>query len=108
MATINGIQLPEGLGASLGGTPEDAAKAFLSAASKGLASVIANALTEAVGEAVGDGSSPDWTKLITGAVVKLDWETPPNTTPQTVISFAQTGGEALGGVSVSIGISASF
>ncbi len=39
MAKIDGIQLPADLSGSLGGTPEEAAKVFLSAASKGLAKV---------------------------------------------------------------------
>jgi hypothetical protein len=109
MAKIDGIQLPADFNSSLGGTPEEAAKAFLKAVSQGLAPVIANALTEAVGETVGDGTAPDWTKLIKGALINLDWETPPNTLPQTVVSFAQSG-DALGRgeVSVSVGISARF
>ncbi len=37
MAKIDCIQLPADLSGSLGGTPEEAAKVFLSAASKGLA-----------------------------------------------------------------------
>lgn len=108
MAKIDGIKLPDDLGSSLGGTPEEAAKVFLSAASKGLAQVIANALVDAVGETVGDGTPPDWTKLITGASLKLDWETPPNTIPQRVVSFAGTDENALGGISVGISISANF
>lgn len=64
MAKIDGIQLPADLSGSLGGTPEEAAKVFLSAASKGLAKVIADALVDAVGETIGDGAAPDWTKLI--------------------------------------------
>ncbi|MFN9675086.1 MAG: hypothetical protein ACK552_21975 [Microcystis sp.] len=108
MAKINGIQLPTDLSGSLGGTPEEAAKVFLSAASKGLAKVIADALVDAVGETIGDGAAPDWTKLITGAAIHLDWETPPKTLPQRIVAFAQTGEDALGRVSVGISISAEF
>jgi hypothetical protein len=105
MAKIDGIQLPADLSGSLGGTPEEAAKVFLSAASKGLAKVIADALVDAVGETIGDGAAPDWTKLITGAAINLDWETPPNTIPQTGVAFAKTGTDnALGGLEVNVGI----
>jgi hypothetical protein len=108
MAKIDGIKLPANLGDSLGGTPEESAKVFLSAASKGLAQVIANALTEAVGEAAG-APAPDWTKLISGALVNIKWETPPDTIPQTVVALAQSEASALGGgLSVHIGISADF
>jgi hypothetical protein len=34
-----------------------------------------------VGETIGDGAAPDWTKLITGAAINLDWETPAKTLP---------------------------
>ncbi len=106
MGQIQGIVLPDNLGDSLGGTPEEAAKIFMKAASQGLAQVMVNALVQAVGESVGGGAAPDWTKLVKGLAVKLDWETPPNTTVQTVIAFANTeDSPALGGVSFSVGIS---
>jgi hypothetical protein len=109
MGQIQGIVLPDNIGAALGGTPEEAAKIFMKAASQGLAQVIADGLVQALGETVGDGGGtpPDWTKLVKGCAVKLDWETPPNTPVQTAIAFA--GNEAaLGGVSVGISISATF
>jgi hypothetical protein len=109
MGQIQGIVLPDNIGAALGGTPEEAAKIFLKAASKGLAQVMADAIAQAVGESVGDGGGapPDWTKLVKGCAVKLDWETPPNTPVQTVIAFANVD-PALGGIGFSVGISGSF
>jgi hypothetical protein len=109
MGQIQGIVLPDDIGSSLGGSPEEAAKIFMKTASQGLAQVMANALVQAVGESVGGGAAPDWTKLVKGCAVKLDWETPPNTPVQTAIAFANTdAAPALGGVSVGISISASF
>ncbi|MEM9806857.1 MAG: hypothetical protein AAF959_16425 [Cyanobacteria bacterium P01_D01_bin.56] len=105
MATIEGIVLPDSLGDSLGGTPEEAAKVFLKAASEGLAQVVADSLTAAVGEALG-GETADWAELITGASIQLDWATPPSTTPQRTVAFASP--SALGGVSVGISVSATF
>jgi hypothetical protein len=109
MGQIQGIVLPDNIGASLGGSPEEAAKIFMKSATQGLAQVLANALVQAVGESVGDGGGavPDWTKLVKGCAVKLEWETPPNTPVQTVIAFANDD-QALGGVSFSVGISGSF
>lgn len=109
MSKIDGIDLPVGLAASLGGSPEDAAKAFMRAASEGLAQVMADSLTDAIGASVGAGPAPDWTKLVRSCAVNLAWETPPGTPVQTVNAFF-TPSSAVGGgsVSVSIGISASF
>jgi hypothetical protein len=71
---------------------------------------MADAITQAIGESVGAGAAaPDWTKLVKGCAVKLDWDTPPNTPVQTAIAFANTeDSPALGGVSVGISISANF
>lgn len=101
MAKIEGIKLPPTLGASLEGSPEEAAKAFMRAASEGLAIVMRDALNQAVGEAVGAGATPDWTKLITGCSLRADWTTPPGTIMQTVVTVA-SGDTALGGGSISV------
>jgi hypothetical protein len=114
---IPGIKLPASLGAALGGSPEDAAKTFLRAATQGMAQVMADALAQAVGSAVGGavgGPPPDWVKLIKGVIVNLNWETPGNTPVSTVTVFAKPsttgGGPSLGGVGfdVSVGIHGSF
>jgi hypothetical protein len=104
MGQIQGIVLPDNIGAALGGTPEEAAKIFLKAASQGLAQVMADAIAQAVSESVGDGGGapPDWTKLVKGCVFKLDWETPPNTPVQTVVAFANAE-PALGGFGFGMG-----
>jgi len=108
---VNGIVLPPGMGSSLGSaTPEDAAKFFLKAATQGLAKVMSDAVVAAVGEAVGvGGTPPDWTKLVTGAILQLDWEKPTGTIPERVTSFSSSdGGPALGGIGFQIGISGTF
>jgi hypothetical protein len=90
MAQINGIKLPAGLGASLGGTPEEAAKAFMKAASLGMARVMVDAVNSAIGEAVGNvgGPAPDWTKHVRNCVMDMQWETPPGTPVQIWTGFA--------------------
>lgn len=103
MATkINGIEIPVGFGASLGGatTPEESAKAFLRLASIGLADVMKNAVVGALSETLGAGPTPDWTKFISGCVVELDWETLPGTPVQTVIATSKPSSSALGGIDV--------
>ena len=112
MATkIDGLQLPGTLGAALGGSPEDAAKAFLAAASSGMSKVLRDAIVSAVGEAVGGppgAAPPDWTKFITGCVCDLQWNVPPGTEQRTIVSFAGPQAGALGGVEVSVGVKVSF
>jgi hypothetical protein len=108
MAKIEGIMLPTSLGASLGGSPEDAAKAFMKAATEGLAVVVRNALVDAVGSSVGAGATPDWTKLVTGCNMNVMWATPPGTSMQTTTAFAVPKQDVLGSISISIGITGSF
>ena len=88
------------------GTPEEAAKLFMNAATRGLAKVIADSVLAAVGESVGVGSTPpDWTKLVKACVVQMDWETPPGTPLQKCVAFsASYSGPVLGGIGFSIGI----
>lgn len=109
---VNGIQLPSGLGASLGAatSPEESAKLFMNAATKGLAKVIADSVLAAVGETVGVGSTPpDWTKLIKACVLQVDWETPPGTALQKCVAFSESdSGPVLGGIGFSVGISGTF
>jgi hypothetical protein len=111
---IEGIRLPAGLGTSLGGSPEDAAKVFLKAATQGLANVIADSLAQAVGSvgSSGVGAAPDWIKLIKGCIVDIAWETPGKTALQTATAIATSGssigGQSLGGWEVSVGIKGSF
>lgn len=104
---IDGIALPATLGASLGGTPEEAAKAFLAAASAGMAQVLRDAVVAAVGEAVGGAAKPDWANYITGLVCDMQWSVPPGTMPTTLITFAGTGA-ALGGGEVTVGVKWTF
>ncbi|MDG3008446.1 hypothetical protein [Paludisphaera mucosa] len=113
--TVPGIKLPDNLGAALGGSPEDAAKAFMRLATQGMAQVMADAVAGAITQAVGGNlgaGTPDWVKLVKGLIVNLNWETPGNTTISTVAAFAEPGstggGPALGGVGFSIGIHGSF
>lgn len=112
MATkINGIEIPAGFGASLGGTPEESAKEFMRLASKGMANVMRDALIGAMGETVGAGPAPDWAKLVSGCVLQMDWETPPGTPIQTAVAFSSSATPgALGGVewSGSISIKGTF
>jgi len=106
MAKIDGIDVSDLAGGALGGTAEDAAKAFMQAASQGMAVVIQNALTAAVGEAVGQlgagAAAPDWTKLITGIALKAEWSTPPNTLPRTLVTCVEPTAGALGGGGISV------
>ena len=112
MATkIDGIQLPATLGNSLGGSPEDAAKAFLAAASAGLAKVFRDAVSAALGEAVGGragGPPPDWTRFITGCACNLQWDVPPGTPDRTLVTFAVPEGGTLGGVEISVSVTVKF
>jgi hypothetical protein len=113
MATkIDGLRLPETLGAALGGSPEDAAKAFLAAASAGISKVLRDAIMAAVGETVGGaagGAPPDWTKFITGLVCDLQWDVPPGTQQRTIVSFAGPPEAALGSsIEVSVAITVKF
>lgn len=109
---IDGIVLPQDLGASIGGSPEDAAKAFMKAATEGMAKVIADAVSKAVLEAAGGvgGPPPDWADLVKGCVMDLKWATPPKTAIQTTTAFAGSEPAAVGGgsFSVSIGVSGTF
>jgi hypothetical protein len=108
MATkINGIEMPTDFGAALSGTPEDAAKAFMRAATKGMADVMRDALIAAIGDTVGAPPAPDWTKFISGCVLQMDWETPPGTPIQTVTAFSSNS-SGLGSFDVSIGLTGHF
>jgi len=99
---INGIHLPANFGNLLGGSPEDAAKRFMRAATQGLAQVMVSALEQAVGQAVGNGvgAPPDWTKFVRNFALNLNWESPPGTKLQTVNAIAKAGGVggSLGGL----------
>ncbi len=111
MGMIKGIVLPEDIDTQLGGAGQDAAKAFMKAASQGMAAVLADALVDSLGSVVGGtGPAPDWTTFIRGCVCHLEWETPAGTTVERAIAFSQnsSGGGSLGGVSVSVSISACF
>jgi hypothetical protein len=112
---IPGIKLPASLGAALGGSPEDAAKTFLRAASQGMAQVMADAVAQALGQAAGGAvgaAPPDWVKFIKGVVVDLNWETPGNTAVSTATAFAKSGstvgGPTLGGGSFDVACSMKF
>ncbi|HEY1377032.1 MAG TPA: hypothetical protein VGF55_09565 [Gemmataceae bacterium] len=108
MAKIDGIKLPANLGASLSGTPEEAAKAFQKAVSVGMAQVVANALVAAASEAVGGGSAPDWFKLVKGCALDLGWETPGGTGEENAVGLSSGQGQALGAVEVGVSVRASF
>lgn len=111
MAKINGLVLPTSLGATLGGAPEDAAKAFMEAATKGLGVVVRDALSAALGEAIGNlgaGPAPDWAKLVTGLAMNMQWSTPPGTSMRSVVTVVAPADAALGGVGFSVGITGSF
>ncbi len=108
--TIPAIKFPVGFGSVLGGSPEDAAKAFIRAASVGLAQVVANSLVQAVGDSVGAAPTPpDWIKYIKGVVINLAWETPGSATPTQGLLFAKPepsvggGSSVLGGFEISVG-----
>jgi hypothetical protein len=111
------------LTAALGGTPEDAAKAFMASASKGLMSVFTNAVVDALSSTVAglggpEGEIPDWVKLVKGINIVGIWECPPGTPLQTVSTSAiavpqgtkidqqQAGGGALGSFDLYAGASA--
>ena len=58
------------------------------------------ALITALGETVGAGPAPDWTKLVRGCVLQMDWETPAGTPIQTAIAFSSSASlSALGAIS---------
>lgn len=99
-------------------TPEEAAKIFYAAVSKGLAFVVANALSEAVASykpAVADAKIAGWQKLIGGVAMQLAWESPAILKPiplTQIAGFAPYGPELQGNVepmsvNVSIGVSVS-
>ncbi|HEY1377031.1 MAG TPA: hypothetical protein VGF55_09560 [Gemmataceae bacterium] len=106
---IDGIKLPANLGASLGGTPEEAATAFKKAVTIGMAQVMADALAAAVTDTVGGGGMPDWAKLIKGPIVNATWDTAAKKPIQAVVSRAKSGQDmALGGGSVEVSIRGTF
>ena len=107
---ISGIVLPDNFGASLGGTPEEAAKRFLGEVTQGMGQVLANAIQQAIGEAVGNvGAPPDWTRLVRGCVCNVYWDTPEGTDMQSLNAFASAGEVgALGGIGFEIGIRGTF
>ena len=112
MAQIQGLVLPANIGGALGGSPQDAAKAFMEAASKGMATGVRDALTAAIGEALGGvgGPAPDWTEYVTSLALDMTWSTPRDSTPRTLVAFAGPAPAAVGGanIGISIGITASF
>ncbi|WP_236765502.1 hypothetical protein [Agrobacterium tumefaciens] len=103
---------------STAGTPEEAAKIFYAAISKGLAALVAEALSKSVAAhtpAATDAKIAGWQKLIGGVAMHLVWESPAilNPIPLTQIAcFAPYGPEMQDnvgamGVNVSIGVSVS-
>ena len=100
--------MPASFVATLGGSPEDAAKLFIRAASDGLARVVADGLAQALQSIAGATvPPPDWTKYIKGVAIELSWETP-GTSPSQGLLLATpdpavgSGGSALGGFGVSV------
>lgn len=91
-------------------SPEQAAQLFLSAVSKGLASVIAKeldtALTAVAPQTTNNEAIKGWQEMIKGGVVQLDWERPIGAPTGQVIAFAPrtSGGFAAMGVEIGIGI----
>jgi hypothetical protein len=106
---------------SAAGTPEEAAKVFYAAVSKGLAAVVADALSQsvaAIAPGAADAKIAGWEKLVGGVAMHLAWESPAilNPIPLTQIAcFApyapelQSNVEAMGvNVSIGVSVSASF
>ncbi|MDS7596216.1 hypothetical protein [Agrobacterium tumefaciens] len=99
-------------------TPEEAAKIFYAAVSKGIAFVVADSLSKAVAAhapTVADARIAGWQKLIGGVAMQLAWESPAILKPiplTQIACFAPYGPELQGnvepmGVNVSIGVSVS-
>ncbi|WP_246669639.1 hypothetical protein [Agrobacterium sp. B1(2019)] len=106
---------------SAAGTPEEAAKLFYAAVSRGLAAIVADALSQsvtAIAPAAAGTKIAGWEKLVAGVTMQLAWESPAilNPIPLTQLScFApyapqlQGNVEAMGvNVSVGVSLSASF
>ncbi|MDP9732349.1 UNVERIFIED_ORG: hypothetical protein QE446_003695 [Rhizobium sp. SORGH_AS260] len=103
---------------SAAGTPEEAAKLFYAAVSKGLAAVVADALSQsvtAIAPAASGTKIAGWEKLVGGVAMHLAWESPAvlNPIPLTQLAcFAPYAPQLQGnveamGVNVSIGVSVS-
>lgn len=102
-------------------SPEDAAKLFLAAATKGLTAVLADAISKAISStAPAISTSPSiqgWENLIGGVQARLDWQSPAimQATPMVQVAcFSPYVGvpaanvHALGGFTIGVSVSGTF